>query len=748
MQNAPRRGAFHQAVWATVVAAWLLLWASPSIAQQAGGAGNGGSSATRQHVDIVVGLRWREQAELERLLRGLVDPDSPQYERYLTADEFAGRFAPAAETIEATRSVLRDHGLTVVDVAPSRLFLSASGWVDDVSATRSALLTALRDLTQEMRLYFYVQTGTSGRSGGDGGGAAGDGAVELHPRVETVLSPAESAFGPAEIARAYGFDELYARDINGRRSRTSTIAIATAFGFDRTDVQTFWAETGITRSDDDVELVWVNGSTDIDHVETTVDVQWASALAPESPVLVYAAAEPSAHEFLKVYDRIVTDNRAAVMVTSWGACEQQLSRTYLEQAHIVFQRAAAQGITVIAASGDRGADDCESGELSVDFPAADPNVLAVGGTTLRNDGVFAQETVWAGSGGGTSTVWPAPAWQMYPSRKRVLADVAFNADSSPGFASRFGGRASVVGGTSLAAPAWAALIALTNDTRARIGDGPLGVAAPALCEAAHADGLPQAPFRDIRWGDNGGFSAGPGWDFPSGWGSPRAVALVDALAEWLPRPLSSKDVELGLLLSPARPDAGDLRAQLFHQCARTALRLQGRGLASGDYIVSFDADAVASFTVGSSGRVTMTLRARDPRAAAISVERSGDAVLFSGKFPTLPEPSTRVGVALSSTGMIPDASGFALYQQRHGRERFTVRAENLLPGAYRLRWGSTVIALTVAEGRSSMRVTFDSTQIPGPSRPQTPLCDSISVIRDGVAVLRAEPSARSAGVCE
>lgn len=721
---------------------------TPAPAAAASGPGGAEGSPARQRIDVVVGLRWRDQAVLEELLRGLSDPDSPYYRRYLSAAEFQTHFAPTDETIEATRLILRAHGLGVVDVSPSGVFLTAAGWVSDVTATRNALLAELRSLTQEARLYFYL-TIPDTAGGADGGSGEGAEAIELRPPLQVVTlqsRASESAFTPAQIAHAYGFDALYARGIDGQRARGTTIAIATAHGFARDDVRRFWAEHGISRSDDDVELVWVGEPNDSTHLETTVDIQWASALAPASPLIVYAAPAPTTHGFLSIYDRVTSENRAAVMTTSWGACEKELSRTYLEQAHILFQRAAAQGITVIAASGDRGANDCGDGEAGVDFPASDPNVLAVGGTTLRNDGIYASESAWLGSGGGTSAVWPAPAWQMDASPNRVLADVSFHADPRPGFVSRYEDRALVVGGTSLGAPAWAALLALANEARIDAGGVTLGAAGAELCEAALAQSG-AVTFRDITSGDNGGFAALPGWDSPTGWGSPRAAALVDALAYAPRRPLSDDHAERGILLSPAGRDVGGLRMQLFRQCARTLLRIQGRGLAAGEYTVTFNGVQVASFTVATRGRLALNLHGLDPRGAAISVARDGQ-IVFGGQFPAGAERSTRVAVDLDSTGMYADASGVALYQRRQGRERFTVRVRNMLPGVYDLSLGGSIVApLTVPEGHTVGRVTFNVLGALGGYRPNNPVCDSISIMRDGATVLHAGGAARGADPC-
>src|SRR5207249_2783109 len=158
--------------------------------------------------------------------------------------------------------------------------------------------------------------------------------------------------------------------------------------------------------------------------------------------------------------------------------------------------AAAQGIPVFAASGDDGAYDCkedpkpngkhvfrEPGAAgtgttppalptrtpSVDYPSSDPNVVAVGGTNLQlnSNGNRSSETAWTGAGGGTSDFWPRPAWQTGPglpvNDKRNSADVSLVADPWTGYAVYFQGNWETAGGTSFAAPNWAALWALVDE---------------------------------------------------------------------------------------------------------------------------------------------------------------------------------------------------------------------------------------------------------------------------------------------
>jgi kumamolisin len=204
--------------------------------------------------------------------------------------------------------------------------------------------------------------------------------------------------------------------------------------------------------------------------------------------------------------------------------------------------AAALGVTVTAASGDDGsADRVTDGKVHVDFPASSPHALGCGGTSLVADGgsgAVTSETVWnngaggGATGGGVSDVFPLPAWQQaagvpapsVPGTGRGVPDVAADADPSTGYRVRVDGTDAVFGGTSAVAPLWAALLArLAQQTGAGFG------LVQPLVYAGVTAGTAATGFRDITEGDNGAFSAGPGWDACTGLGVPDGQALLGVL---------------------------------------------------------------------------------------------------------------------------------------------------------------------------------------------------------------------------
>jgi kumamolisin len=202
----------------------------------------------------------------------------------------------------------------------------------------------------------------------------------------------------------------------------------------------------------------------------------------------------------------------------------------------------ALGVTVCVAAGDGGSSDgVTGGQPHVDFPASSPNALACGGTSLQADpstGVISSETVWndgssgGATGGGVSDEFALPAWQASVgvpetaggSSGRGVPDVAGNADPTTGYQVYADGQAQVVGGTSAVAPLWAALISrIAQATGQRFG-----LIQPALY-AGITPGTDVPGFNDITSGNNGAYSAGPGWDACTGLGSPEGTDLLKRL---------------------------------------------------------------------------------------------------------------------------------------------------------------------------------------------------------------------------
>ncbi len=220
-------------------------------------------------------------------------------------------------------------------------------------------------------------------------------------------------------------------------------------------------------------------------IEAELDMEVVSAIAPGATQKIYIGPN-SAQGVNDTYNKIVTDNIAKVTSTSWGLCEYLSGTIELLALDNIFKQGAAQGQAFFAASGDAGAYDCGDTNLWVDSPADDLYVVGVGGTSLQTGrvGSYTSESVWsdpsdtsrgpkgAGSGGGLSTYSPGkPSYQTgpgttnyYSNGMRQVPDVSADANPNTGYsmyctASASGCPASgwvQVGGTSAAAPLWAA----------------------------------------------------------------------------------------------------------------------------------------------------------------------------------------------------------------------------------------------------------------------------------------------------
>lgn len=261
--------------------------------------------------------------------------------------------------------------------------------------------------------------------------------------------------------------------------------------------------------------------------EIALDVQWAHATAPLARLVLIEAPDAGV---TSLSNAVALANKmgAGVVSMSFGAAEGNWTASY----DGIF---SAAGMSYLAATGDNGA--------AVSWPSASSKVLAVGGTTLSYSGAGARaETTWSGTGGGTSAYVALPSYQsgsIGGYARRAVADVAFNADPNSGqyVALLAPGTTTVrwvsAGGTSLATPQWAGLLAVANAVRAVSAKAPLGQPHAALYQQIGA--VPTqyaAAFKDVASGSNGSCTtctAKAGYDTPTGWGTPNVNALLTSL---------------------------------------------------------------------------------------------------------------------------------------------------------------------------------------------------------------------------
>jgi kumamolisin len=381
-------------------------------------------------------------------------------------------------------------------------------------------------------------------------------AATSSPSLSGTTGPG-GGLAPDDIKAVYG---LTGTPLTGAGQ---TLALYELDGYRPSDITTYENHFGLPAIA--VTPISVDGASNVcgsGCSEVELDIEVAAALAPGlSQILVYEGPPLPGTTYknvLDIYDKIATDDLAQTISTSWGGPEELLDVTlknigsFLQAESLIFQRMAAQGQSFYAASGDSGAYD-DGSTLSVDDPASQPFVTAVGGTQLSGSVTTPVEVTWNGcgtgpclqssygsGGGGVSAIWPisgsvsgmsydyqvgvtgTPASQT----QRNVPDVALCA-GAPGYSVYIGGW-QLFGGTSAAAPLWAALTALLNQSRATGGTGPLGFANPTLYQLA-SGGSYSTIFNDITAGDNGSYTASTGYDNTTGLGSFKGQAFINTV---------------------------------------------------------------------------------------------------------------------------------------------------------------------------------------------------------------------------
>ncbi|HET6908744.1 MAG TPA: S53 family peptidase [Mycobacteriales bacterium] len=386
----------------------------------------------------------------------------------------------------------------------------------------------------------------------------------------TLAGSLHPTFTPTEITGADArqlYDTTDGTPLSG--GSAPTIATLQFSGWDSSDFATFAGSAGLPDpvSSGQYASVSVDGANPSQpdgnggEGEVALDQESLLSAAPHAPQRAYFAPN-SARGEVDALEQIASDaisrGNIGALSISWGECEAD-SSSAINALHQALTDVLAAGVTVFAASGDSGAFDCNSTStagttLAVDYPASDPLVVAVGGTTVDDTLSGApQEKVWwdpttgAGSGGGISTVFPEPSYQAAAATLsgRGVPDIALDADPASGMVVVIDGSWAQVGGTSLASPLAAAtftdLLASSGLTRG-VGDIHAGL------YTARTTG-----FRDVTLGDNGAFTAGPGYDEASGLGAPQWNALAPALVGYvrLAAPSYTRSRTIPLTITPS-----------------------------------------------------------------------------------------------------------------------------------------------------------------------------------------------------
>jgi pseudomonalisin len=522
---------------------------------------------------LVLAPSEAQQAELDALTEAQQDPDSPLYHQWLTPAEYGTRFGVSPADLARITSWLQSHGFAVEPVSPGHrvvIFSGTAGQVADTfhTAMHSYAVGGQMHLAnaQDPQIPAALAPVVSG-------------VLSLHDfRRQSQMRPGRSIarpsvaqpentqgsahyLFPADYATIYNLNPLYTAGKNGAGA---TIAIVGRSNINLSDVSGFRSTSGLVANQPAVVLEGANpGLVSGDQDESTLDVEWAGAVAPNAALSFVVAASTATTDGVDLSAQYIVNHKTAtVMSTSYGSCEAAMGSAENAFYNSLWQQAASEGISSFVSAGDSGAAGCNSGSASsgsvagVNGLCSSPYSTCVGGTEFNEGSTsywsttngagnnsalsYIPEKVWNESasdggsglwsgGGGVSEIYTQPSWQKGVSGAnsngmRAVPDVSLTAASHDGYLIEENGSWYVVGGTSAASPSFAGIMALVNQA-----DGSQGNANPTLYGllAASSD-----PFHATPTGNNSvpgvtGFTAsGASYNLATGLGSVNAATLL------------------------------------------------------------------------------------------------------------------------------------------------------------------------------------------------------------------------------
>lgn len=446
-------------------------------------------------ITLTVAMKPAHADEMEGLVNSIYTKTDPNYRHFLTAEEFAARFGPTQGSIERVTRHLQAAGFKVAQTTPSHL--SVTGSISaferefgvslhtfEVSATPDSAAYRFRAPKAAAQIAPAIANDVEAVIGLDN-------RPRLRPMNHRALSTSrvkvDSSSAPntpdppgewtvVDLAQYYDVTPLYGKGISGKNR---TIGIVTLASFTLSDAFYYWNTVlGLNVDPNRVTIVNIDGgpgspSDQSGSDETTLDVQQSGGLAPNAKIIVYQAPNTD-QAFVDAFAAAISSNKADAISCSWGEWEEFLVQGTavsdpdaagdLSAMHNLFIQAALQGQSLSAAAGDSGGYDANeifepadpvtgqpgfSTVLSVDHPAADPYMLAAGGTTLPGPQTYQitatqtltiqvpAERAWGwdylaplcraigdpdpvdcgifpvGTGGGVSVVFPVPFYQFF-----------------------------------------------------------------------------------------------------------------------------------------------------------------------------------------------------------------------------------------------------------------------------------------------------------------------------------------------
>lgn len=500
---------------------------------------------------VILSLPMRDKAGAARYIDAISNPASPQYGQHLTPEEFGARFGGDRLLYGYLRSWAIAHGLTVGAETQSHTTLSLSGTAGQFArlfATKFASFhTAARGDGHVMLTAPHLPAELAGRIEGVIGLSS---AGQFAPLAKPLLGP-HADFGSAPDGGYAPSDIITAYDISPQTSssKTEIVAIFEQSSFRASQVKRFENQYHLPAVKLTVRAV--NGAPlTVNHnvePEDLLDIDALVGINPSIPqIIIYVDGKDSFQTaLLDSLNQMASDNKAKTISISYGQDESMQGTSAIMAENTAFMQLASQGDSIFISSGDNGSAGRTGSGLHAPDPGSQPYITSVGGTSLNTNGAggaWKSETAWSGSGGGVSSVWSIPSYQVVggtsvavanggSSTNRNVPDIAADANPNTGFSiydSDYGGFVTF-GGTSLSAPLWAGMASIINSDRVAAGKSRLGFFNPLV----YTLGENGSSFHDITVGSNGSpkYKAGKGYDNVTGFGSIDFSGLLPSLLQ-------------------------------------------------------------------------------------------------------------------------------------------------------------------------------------------------------------------------
>ncbi len=507
--------------------------------------------SSTQQLQLAIGVSLPNQEQLTAFLDQLYDPANPNYHHYLTPQEFTERFGPSSSDYQAVIDFAATNHFRIVKTYSNRMIVDVVASAAEIEKAFNISLNVYQHPTESRTFYAPDREPSVPANLAilDVSGLNNYGLP--HPKNLERMSPEEMAkvrpnagSGTNGLYQGNDFRAAYAPGVS-LTGAGQTVALLEFDGYNGRDITNYENLAGISPIPlQNVLLDGFDGSAGGNNIEVALDIEMVAAMAPGvSNILVYEGESQN-----DILNQMVTDNKAKQISSSWSWTGGPQTST-----DFIFQEMQAQGQSYFNASGDSDAFTPGSVDnpAHTNAPSSSPYITQVGGTQLTTSGPggsWVSETVWNsggghGSCGGISSFYSIPSWQSNVNMtanqgsptNRNIPDVALTAiNISVVFTSHGISTNTGVGGTSCAAPLWAAFTALVNQQAAARGKQPVGFLNPAIYAIGQGANY-TTDFHDITTGNNfspsspTSFAATAGYDLCTGWGSPNGINLINAL---------------------------------------------------------------------------------------------------------------------------------------------------------------------------------------------------------------------------